>query len=85
MKIESNFNFHGNLNTMANEGSMCQYEESAHVRTGDGETFGQCLTTLRAADWRRLLDFGEANDIGTWMEEWLERMVRDVGLDKNFT
>merc|ERR1719458_1297062 len=42
-----------------------QYEESAHVTTGDGETFGQCLTTLRAADWRRLLDFGEEkNDLG---------------------
>ena len=64
----------------------CQYEESAHVRTGDGETFGQCLTTLRAADWRRLLDFGEeGSDLGSGMEEWLERMVQEVGLDRNFT
>ena len=57
------------------------------MTTGDGETFGQCLTTLRAADWRRLLDFGEEkNDLGAAeMEEWLERMVRDVGLDRNFT
>ena len=56
------------------------------MRTGDGETFGQCLTTLRAEDWKRLLDFGEeGNDLGAGMEEWLERMVREVGLDRNFT
>ena len=56
------------------------------MRTGDGETFGQCLTTLRAADWRRLLDFGEeGSDLGSGMEEWLERMVQEVGLDRNFT
>ena len=87
MKIESRFNFHGNFDTVASEGSMCQYEESAHVRTGDGETFGQCLTTLRAEDWRRLLDFGggDDDDLGAGMEEWLERMVREVGLDRNFT
>ena len=56
------------------------------MTTGDGETFGQCLTTLRAADWRRLLDFGDDNDdLGAGMEGWLERMVLEVGLDRNFT
>ena len=55
------------------------------MRTGDGETFGQSLTTLRAEDWRRLLDFGDDDDLGAGMEQWLERMVREVGLDRNFT
>ncbi len=39
-----------------------QYEESAHVATGEGSTFGQSLITLRAKDWRRMLEY-EGNDI----------------------
>ena len=54
------------------------------MATGEGETFGQCLTTLRAADWRTLLEF-RGNDLGAGMEEWLERMVEEVGLDRNLT
>ena len=56
------------------------------MTTGEGETFGQCLTTLRAEDWRRLLEFrDDGEDLGAGVEEWLERMVEDVGLDRNFT
>ena len=55
------------------------------MTTGEGETFGQCLTTLRAADWRMLLNFGDDDDLGAGMEGWLEGMVLEVGLDRNFT
>ena len=68
-----------------NDQSICQYEESAHVATGEGETFGQCLTTLRAADWRMLLNFGDDNNLEARMEGWLENMMLEVGLDRNFT
>jgi hypothetical protein len=60
-----------------------QYEEAAHVTTGDGETFGQCLTTLRARDWKEMLEYKSGKGLED-MDDWLERMVESVGLDRNF-
>ena len=58
-----------------------QYEDTAHIRSAEGETFNQNFIAMRAKDWRRILDYRKEDNV----KEWLGRKIEEIDLDRNHT
>lgn len=44
-----------------------QYEDTAHIETGTGETFNENLIAMRASKWKEIMDYQDGMTFAVWL------------------